>query len=160
MASNLAKYARTNKSLIIFSNAFNHVEAFKKFYNVRVKPKEFGYVKIDKGKINLLEESLYCDLVNGKKNELIRDSLLYHCTSHARYILTSSRFVIFPTKFSYKRVANRLFSGFVIQGAGEVFLKSENGQVIVTCSGESKDLNVKARKIDEEIIKEDLEADF
>ena len=160
MASNLAKYARTNKSLIVFSNAFNHVEAFKKFYNIRVKPKEFGYIKIDKDKINLIEESLYCDLVNGKKNELIRDSLLHSCTNHARYILTSSRFVIFPTKFSFKRVANRLFNGFVIQGAGEVLFKNENGCINITCYGEAKDLNIKARKIDEEIIKEDLEADF
>ncbi|MFY4765224.1 hypothetical protein ACOTWG_11050, partial [Aliarcobacter butzleri] len=63
------------KSLIVFSNAFNHVEAFKIFYNIRVKPKELGYIKIDKDKINLIEESLYCDLVNGKKNEHIRVSL-------------------------------------------------------------------------------------
>ncbi|MFX4243632.1 hypothetical protein ACOL22_12785, partial [Aliarcobacter butzleri] len=77
-----------------------------------------------KDKINFIEESPYCDLVNGRKHELIRDSLLRACTHHARYILTSSRFVIFPTIFSFKRVANRLFNGFVIQGAGEVLFKT------------------------------------
>lgn len=31
MISDFSKFARTNKSLIVFSNSFDHVEVFKNF---------------------------------------------------------------------------------------------------------------------------------
>lgn len=159
MVSNFAKFARTNKSLIVFSNAFGHVEIFKKFYKQRVKPNEFGYIKINANKVCLLEENLQCDLIQGKTNDLLRNELLDAFTE-SRYIITSSKFIIFPKKFGFKRVANRIFTDFVIQGAGTVIFEQGDNEIIVKCSGGSKALNIKSRAIDSLIIKDEIEANF
>ena len=147
MVCSFAKFARTNKSLIVFSNSFDHIEVFKKFYKEKVKPNEFGFFKVNDDRICLLHEDLKCDLIQGK-------------TTESRYIITSSKFIIFPKKFSFKRVANRIFTDFVIQGAGEITLEKTDGEIIVKCFGESKALNVKSRQIDAMIIKDELEAEF
>ena len=160
MVCSFAKFARTNKSLIVFSNAFDHIEVFKKFYKEKVKPNEFGFVKLNEDRICLLHEDLKCDLIQGKTTEALRDKLLGSFVTESRYIITSSKFIIFPKKFSFKRVANRIFTDFVIQGAGEITLEKTDGEIIVKCFGESKALNVKSRQIDAMIIKDDLEAEF
>ena len=123
MVCSFAKFARTNKSLIVFSNAFDHIEVFKKFYKEKVKPNEFGFVKLNEDRICLLHEDLKCDLIQGKTTEALRDKLLGSFVTESRYIITSSKFIIFPKKFSFKRVANRIFTDFVIQGAGEITLE-------------------------------------
>jgi hypothetical protein len=148
MVCSFAKFARTNKSLIVFSNAFDHIEVFKKFYKEKVKPNEFGFVKLNEDRICLLHEDLKCDLIQGKTTEALRDKLLGSFVTESRYIITSSKFIIFPKKFSFKRVANRIFTDFVIQGAGEITLEKTDGEIIVKCFGESKALNVKSRQID------------
>ena len=107
MVCSFAKFARTNKSLIVFSNAFDHIEVFKKFYKEKVKPNEFGFVKLNEDRICLLHEDLKCDLIQGKTTEALRDKLLGSFVTESRYIITSSKFIIFPKKFSFKRVANR-----------------------------------------------------
>ena len=160
MVCSFAKFARTNKSLIVFSNAFDHIEVFKKFYKEKVKPNEFGFVKLNEDRICLLHEYLKCDLIQGKTTEALRDKLLGSFVTESRYIITSSKFIIFPKKFSFKRVANRIFTDFVIQGAGEITLEKTDGEIIVKCFGESKALNVKSRQIDAMIIKDELEAEF
>ena len=160
MVCSFAKFARTNKSLIVFSNAFDHIEVFKKFYKEKVKPNEFGFVKLNEDRICLLHEDLKCDLIQGKTTEALRDKLLGSFVTESRYIITSSKFIIFPKKFSFKRVANRIFTDFVIQGAGEIKLEKTDGEIIVKCFGESKALNVKSRQIDAMIIKDELEAEF
>ncbi|MFA7086784.1 MAG: hypothetical protein WC145_08995 [Aliarcobacter sp.] len=160
MVCSFAKFARTNKSLIVFSNAFDHIEVFKKFYKEKVKPNEFGFVKLNEDRICLLHEDLKCDLIQGKTTEALRDKLLGSFVTESRYIITSSKFIIFPKKFSFKRVANRIFIDFVIQGAGEITLEKTDGEIIVKCFGESKALNVKSRQIDAMIIKDELEAEF
>jgi len=160
MVCSFAKFARTNKSLIVFSNAFDHIEVFKKFYKEKVKPNEFGFVKLNEDRICLLHEDLKCDLIQGKTTEALRDKLLGSFVTESRYIITSSKFIIFPKKFSFKRVANRIFTDFVIQGAGEITLEKTDGEIIVKCLGESKALNVKSRQIDAMIIKDELEAEF
>ncbi|OCL85421.1 hypothetical protein [Arcobacter porcinus] len=160
MVTNFAKFARTNKSLVVFSNSFDHIELFKRFYKDRVKPNEFGFIKINGDKICLLHEDLKCDLIQGKTNELKREALLDIFMQESKYIITSSKFIIFPKKFTYKRVAQRLFRDYIIQGAGEViFEKTQNG-VEVSCFGESIYLNVKSRAIDSLIIKDELESLF
>jgi hypothetical protein len=160
MISNFAKYARTNKSLIVFSNSFDHIEVFKHFYNERVKPNEFGFIKINSERICLLHEDLNCDLINGRTNEEIKNRLLENFKIESRYIITSSRFIIFPKKFSFRRVANRLFTDFVIQGAGEISFNLVGNSFVVDCFGGSKSLNVKTRAIDALIIQDELEANF
>ena len=160
MVCSFAKFARTNKSLIVFSNAFDHIEVFKKFYKEKVKPNEFGFVKLNEDRICLLHEDLKCDLIQGKTTEALRDKLLRSFVTESRYIMTFSKFIIFPKKFSFKRVANRIFTDFVIQGAGEITLEKTDGEIIVKCFGESKALNVKSRQIDAMIIKDELEAEF
>lgn len=160
MISDFSKFARTNKSLIVFSNSFDHVEVFKKFYNVRVKPNEFGYLKINEDKICLLHEDLKCDLINGKTDEAIKQKLLEIFKTDSRYIVTSTKFIIFPKKFGFKRVANRIFRDFIIQGAGEILFEISDGKIIVKCFGEAKPLNVKSRAIDSLIIQDELEAEF
>ena len=160
MVCSFAKFARTNKSLIVFSNAFDHIEVFKKFYKEKVKPNEFGFVKLNEDRICLLHEDLKCDLIQGKTTEALRDKLLGSFVTESRYIITSSKFIIFPKKFSFKRVANRIFTDFVIQGAGEITLEKTDGEIIVKCFGVSKALNVKSRQIDAMIIKDELEAEF
>lgn len=160
MVCNFAKFARTNKSLIVFSNAFDHIEVFKKFYKEKVKPNEFGFVKLNSDRICLLHEDLKCDLIQGKTTEDLRDKLLGSFVTESRYIITSSKFIIFPKKFSFKRVANRIFTDFVIQGAGEIRLEKTDNEILVKCFGESKVLNVKSRQIDAMIIKDELEAEF
>ena len=160
MVCSFAKFARTNKSLIVFSNAFDHIEVFKKFYKEKVKPNEFCFVKLNEDRICLLHEDLKCDLIQGKTTEALRDKLLGSFVTESRYIITSSKFIIFPKKFSFKRVANRIFIDFVIQGAGEITLEKTDGEIIVKCFGESKALNVKSRQIDAMIIKDELEAEF
>ena len=160
MVCSFAKFARTNKSLIVFSNAFDHIEVFKKFYKEKVKPNEFGFVKLNEDRICLLHEDLKCDLIQGKTTEALRDKLLGSFVTESRYIITSSKFIIFPKKFSFKRVANRIFTDFVIQGAGEITLEKTDGEIIVKCFGESKALNVKSRQIDAMLIKDELEAEF
>lgn len=160
MVCNFAKFARTNKSLIVFSNAFDHIEVFKKFYKEKVKPNEFGFVKLNSDRICLLHEDLKCDLIQGKTTEDLRDKLLGSFVTESRYIITSSKFIIFPNKFSFKRVANRIFTDFVIQGAGEITLEKVDNEILVKCFGESKVLNVKSRQIDAMIIKDELEAEF
>ena len=160
MVCSFAKFARTNKSLIVFSNAFDHIEVFKKFYKEKVKPNEFGFVKLNEDRICLLHEDLKCDLIQGKTTEALRDKLLGSFVTESRYIITSSKFIIFPKKFSFKRVANRIFTDFVIQGAGEITLEKTDGEIIVKCFGESKALNVKSGQIDAMIIKDELEAEF
>ena len=160
MVCSFAKFARTNKSLIVFSNAFDHIKVFKKFYKEKVKPNEFGFVKLNEDRICLLHEDLKCDLIQGKTTEALRDKLLGSFVTESRYIITSSKFIIFPKKFSFKRVANRIFTDFVIQGAGEITLEKTDGEIIVKCFGESKALNVKSRQIDAMIIKDELEAEF
>ena len=160
MVTNFAKFARTNKSLVVFSNSFDHIELFKRFYKDRVKPNEFGFIKINGDKICLLHEDLKCDLIQGKTYELKREALLDIFMQESKYIITSSKFIIFPKKFTYKRVAQRLFRDYIIQGAGEViFEKTQNG-VEVSCFGESIYLNVKSRAIDSLIIKDELESLF
>ncbi|MDD2974921.1 hypothetical protein HOO34_03810 [Aliarcobacter cryaerophilus] len=146
--------------MIVFSNAFDHIEVFKKFYKEKVKPNEFGFVKLNEDRICLLHEDLKCDLIQGKTTEALRDKLLGSFVTESRYIITSSKFIIFPKKFSFKRVANRIFTDFVIQGAGEITLEKTDGEIIVKCFGESKALNVKSRQIDALIIKDELEAEF
>nr|MBP6289122.1 hypothetical protein [Aliarcobacter sp.] len=140
--------------------AFDHIEVFKKFYKEKVKPNEFGFVKLNEDRICLLHEDLKCDLIQGKTTEALRDKLLGSFVTESRYIITSSKFIIFPKKFSFKRVANRIFTDFVIQGAGEITLEKTDGEIIVKCFGESKALNVKSRQIDAMIIKDELEAEF
>ena len=159
MVCSFAKFARTNKSLIVFSNAFDHIEVFKKFYKEKVKPNEFGFVKLNEDRICLLHEDLKCDLIQGKTTEALRDKLLGSFVTESRYIITSSKFIIFPKKFSFKRVANRIFTDFVIQGAGEITLEKTDGEIIVKCFGESKALNVKSRQIDAMFIKDEREAE-
>ena len=146
--------------MIVFSNAFDHIEVFKKFYKEKVKPNEFGFVKLNEDRICLLHEDLKCDLIQGKTTEALREKLLESFVTESRYIITSSKFIIFPKKFSFKRVANRIFTDFVIQGAGEITLEKTDGEIIVKCFGESKALNVKSRQIDAMIIKDELEAEF
>lgn len=158
MVSDFSKFARTNKSLIVFSNSFDHVEVFKKFYKERVKPNEFGFIRINENRICLLHEDLKCDLIQGKTNELQREALLDSFMKESKYIITSSKFIIFPKKFTYKRVANRLFIDYVIQGAGEVVFEKVGNDIEVKCFGESVHLNVKSRPIDALIIKDELEA--
>ncbi|QKF73035.1 hypothetical protein AFAEC_0860 [Aliarcobacter faecis] len=160
MVSNFAKFARTNKSLIVFSNSLDHIEVFKHFYNTRVKPNEFGFVKINDDRICLLHEDLKCDLVSGKTNEDIKNRLLEIFKTESRYIMTSSKFVIFPKKFSFKRVANRLFSDYIIQSAGEVIFNKVGNNIVVDCQGGSKVLNLKTRAIDALIIQDELESNF
>lgn len=160
MVSNFAKFARTNKSLIVFSNSLDHIEVFKHFYNARVKPNEFGFVKINDDRICLLHEDLKCDLVSGKTNEDIKNRLLEIFKTESRYIMTSSKFVIFPKKFSFKRVANRLFSDYIIQSAGEVIFNKVGNSIVVDCQGGSKVLNLKTRAIDALIIQDELESNF
>lgn len=160
MVSNFAKFARTNKSLIAFSNSFDHIEIFKHFYNTRVKPKEFGFVKINENRICLLHEDLKCDLIIGKTNEEIKNKLLEIFEKESRYIMTSSRFVIFPKKFSFKRVANRIFSDYIMQSAGEVTFSKVGNKIVINCCGGSKVLNLKSRAIDALIIQDELEANF
>ncbi|QKF59607.1 hypothetical protein ACN2EN_07760 [Aliarcobacter lanthieri] len=160
MITNFAKFARTNKSLIVFSNSFSHIEVFKKFYNVRVKPKEFGYLKINEDRICLLEDDLKCDLIQGRTDALIRNKLLDSFVVESRYIITSTKFIIFPKKFAFKRVANRIFTDYVIQGAGEVTFEKINNEIIIKCFGEAKELNIKSREIDALILKDELEANF
>ena len=72
MVSNFAKFARTNKSLIVFSNSFDHIEVFKHFYNERVKPNEFGFIKINSERICLLHEDLNCDLIKFPSVQILR----------------------------------------------------------------------------------------
>ncbi|RBQ28307.1 hypothetical protein ACNSOS_02635 [Aliarcobacter vitoriensis] len=158
MITHFAKFARTNKSLIVFSNSFSHIEVFKKFYNVRVKPKEFGFLKINEDRVCLLEEDLKCDLIQGKTDALIRNKLLSSFAVESRYIITSTKFIIFPRKFSFKRVANRLFTDYVIQGAGEVTFEKNDNEILIKCFGGAKDLNIKSREIDALILKDELEA--
>lgn len=158
MITNFAKYARTNKSLIVFSNSFDHIEVFKRFYKERVKPNEFGFIKINENRVCLLQEDLQCDLIQGKTNEEKRYELLESFATESRYIVTSSKFIVFPKKFGFNRVANRIFTDYVIQGAGEVtFTKTDTG-IDVKCFGEAKSLNIKARDMDALIIKDELEA--
>ncbi len=160
MVSNFAKFARTNKSLIVFSNSLDHIEVFKHFYNVRVKPNEFGFIKINEDRVCLLHEDLKCDLVAGKTNEDIKNRLLENFKQESRYIMTSSKFIIFPKKFSFKRVANRLFTGYVIQSAGEVRFNKLGNSIVADCFGGSKALNLKTRTIDALIIQDELESNF
>lgn len=160
MISDFAKFARTNKSLIVFSNSFDHVEVFKKFYNTRVKPNEFGFIKINENRICLLHEDLKCDLLSGRNDEIVREKLLESFKCESKYIMTCSKFIIFPKKFTFKRVANRLFTDYIIQGAGEITFEIKDNEVVVNCFGEAKYLKVKARPIDALIIKDELEAEF
>lgn len=163
MASYLSKYARTRKSFIIFSNCINHLDAFNQFYKNRIKTKEFGYVRAinenNEIKLDLIPEGAYCDLEQ-KKDRKIEYFSPESAFQNLRYILTSSRFIIFSSKISYKKVANRLFMGFVIQGAGKVSFKTENGKANLVCFGEAKDLNIKSRAQDAIILKEALEIEF
>ena len=158
MVCNYAKFARTNKSLIVFSNSFDHIEVFKKFYKEKVKPNEFGFIKINDDRICLLHEDLKCDLIQGKTTEALRNKLLDSFVTESRYIITSSKFIIFPKKFSFKRVANRIFTDYIIQGAGEITLEKKDNEIFVKCFGVSKALNIKSRPIDALIIKDELEA--
>ena len=158
MVCNFAKFARTNKSLIVFSNSFDHIEVFKKFYKDQVKPNEFGFIKINDDRICLLHEDLKCDLIQGKTTEALRNKLLDSFVTESRYIITSSKFIIFPKKFSFKRVANRIFTDYIIQGAGEITLEKKDNEIFVKCFGVSKALNIKSRPIDALIIKDELEA--
>ncbi len=160
MVCNFAKFARTNKSLIVFSNSFDHIEVFKKFYKEQVKPNEFGFIKINSDRVCLLHEDLKCDLIQGKTTEALRDKLLESFAKESRYIITSSKFIIFPKKFSFKRVANRIFTDYIIQGAGEITLEKQDNEIFVKCFGESKKLKIKSRQIDALIIKDELEAEF
>lgn len=163
MASYLSKYARTRRSFIIFSNCINHLDAFNHFYKNKIETKEFGYIRVinenDEIKLDLIPEGVYCDLEQ-KKDREIEYFPLESSFQNVRYILTSSRFIIFSNKISYKKVANRLFMGFIIQGAGEVSFKTENGKATLICSGEAKDLNIKSRPQDAAILKEALEIEF
>ena len=164
MASYLSKYARTRKSFIIFSNCINHLDAFNQFYKNKIKMKEFGYIRVinknNEIKLDLIPEGAYCDLEQKKDREVVEYFSLESSFQNVRYILTSSRFIIFSNKISYKKVANRLFMGFIIQGAGEVSFKSENGKATLICFGEAKDLNIKSRPQDAAILKEALEIEF
>ncbi len=160
MVCDFAKFARTNRSLIIFSNSFDHIEFFKKFYNPSVKPNEFGFVKLNGKRFTLLHEELKCDLINGKTNEQIKQELVQELMSGAKYILTSSKFVIFPKKFSHKRVANRLFLDFIIQGAGEITFEKTENDIVVKCFGGSKSLGVSSRDIDSLILKDELQTEL
>ena len=163
MASYLSKYARTRRSFIIFSNCINHLDAFNHFYKNKIETKEFGYIRVisenDEIKLDLIPEGAYCDLEQ-KKDREIEYFPLESSFQNVRYILTSSRFIIFSNKISYKKVANRLFMGFIIQGAGEVSFKTENGKANLVCFGEAKDLNIKSRSHDALILKEALEIEF
>lgn len=160
MISDFAKFARTNKSLIVFSNAFDHIEIFKKFYNARVKPKEFGFIKLENSELVLFHEDLKCDLICGISDQKIRYKLLENLKQESKYIMTPTKFIIFPKKFTFKRVANRLFTDYIIQGAGKIVFELENEELKVKCLGGSKTLRVKAREIDSLIIKDELEASF
>ncbi len=68
--------------------------------------------------------------------------------------------IIYTKKFSFKRVANRIFTDFVIQGAGEITLEKKDNEILIKCFGESKSLKIKSRQIDALIIKDELEAEF
>ncbi|MFA7069473.1 MAG: hypothetical protein WC144_01365, partial [Sulfurimonas sp.] len=137
----------------------DHIEFFKHFYNPSVKPNEFGFVKMRDDKFTLLHEDLKCDLINGKTDELIKQTLVDELMGGAKYILTSSKYVIFPKKFSFKRVASRVFEGYVIQGAGEVEFYKDDSKIKVRCFGEAPTIGVKSREIDSLILQDELQCE-
>ena len=136
---------------------YEYTNSAAEFYS---KTNEFGFIKINSEKICLLHEDLNCDLINGRTNEEIKNRLLENFKIESRYIITSSRFIIFPKKFSFRRVANRLFTDFVIQGAGEISFNLVGNSFVANCFGGSKSLNVKTRAIDALIIQDELEANL
>lgn len=159
MSSNLAKYAYTEKGVIVMSNCMSHEEAVNSIFgDIKILNKGFIEMKVVDGKPDF---ELHAIISEGHINEACENSpevrksifdLLLCQENHAEYVLTFTRFVIFPVQFSHKDISDHLFYDFVIKGAGNVVFENVNGQPHAKVYGESKDLDMKANPIDEQIL--------
>lgn len=160
MSSNLPKYVSTEKGVVIMSNCMSHTEATNSIFgDVPILSKGFIEVIVDEqGKVNF---ELHSVVSEGCINEACENSpvlrksisdLILHEENHAEYVLTFSRFVIFPAEYSHKNISDHLFYDFVIKGAGNVVFELVDGKPHAKTYGESTELNLKACKTDESIL--------
>lgn len=160
MSSNLPKYAYTQKGVVVMDNCICHDEAVKSIFG-DIKILNKGFIELKNNEQGKLDFELHAIVSEGHINEscekspeirkAIHDLLLCE-ENHSEYVLTFSRFVIFPKQFSHKDIADHLFYDFIIKGAGNVVFENVNGKPHAKAYGESIELDMKANKVDEEIL--------
>jgi hypothetical protein len=167
MTSSLPKYIRTEESFAIFSNCIPHAEAFTKMFGYKETPTGAGFVQYcneDKRMgFKLLGEKCITGFDTFKEDCKDLKSifkLLDDEQNPAKYIATSSRFIIFSNDFTHKEISNYLFTDFIIQGAGYISLVEINGEIKTRCFGESEELHIKSREIDGLIIDDSFQTEL
>lgn len=158
MPSNLPKYAKTEQGMIVFSNCINHADAINRIFG-EIEPLSIGFIKFFSQ-----NEHVCFELFQKKKKETLDEPTVLvssnqdcRClTNKSKYILTSSRFIIFPNQLSHKHVANTMFTDFIIQGAGEVTFQVKEQQPHIICSEslEYNQLHIEHRDFDSKILED------
>lgn len=159
MPSHLPKYAHTEKGMIIFSNCINHLEAIKNIFG-EVEIYSKGFIKCFLNENNNIAFELFAKKTKENIDEkTILTSKTEDCLemlNKSKYIVTSSRFIIFQEELTHKEIANSLFTDFIIQGAGEVKFSRKNNKPTIICSESSTDneLNIPHRDFDSKILQD------
>lgn len=167
MSSNYPKYAYTEKGVVICSNCVTHEQAVSGvFGDIPILKKGFIELKLVDGKLDfelhkILSEGevdVLCDQTPELREAI--NKLLFCEEYHAEYVLTFSRFVIFPAEFAHADIVHHLFFDSVIKGAANVVLEKDIDKIKVRSYGETK-LEIDGEKFfpnktDEQILTDQL----
>lgn len=149
MSSNLPKYAYTERGLAVFCNSLNHEDTVADIFGeVPILNKGFIKVMVKEGK---LHAELNQVLGEGEINELCVTSqeiqkavkdLLFCRENHAEYLLSFSRFAIFPQNFFHKDVADHLFYDSFIKGGGNMVFVIKDDKPYIECYGKATSVEI------------------
>ena len=160
MSSNLPKYVFTEEGVAVMSNCMCHQEAATSIFG-DIKILNKGFIELKTNADGKVDFELHAVIAEGHINEACENSpevrkaihdLLLCEANHAEYVLTFSRFIIFPSELSHKDISDHLFYDYVIKGAGHVVFELVNGKPHARVYGESAELKMQANKVDEEIL--------
>lgn len=155
MSSNMPKYAYTEKGLTVFCNSLNHEDAVSDIFGeIPILNKGFIEIHVKDGK---LEAELHQIVAEGHINEMCVSSpeiqkaahdLLFCRENHAEYLLSFSRFAIFPQQFFHKDVADHLFYDSIVKGGGNMVFVLKNGKPFIECYGQATSVEIEDEQLE------------
>ena len=155
MSSNHPKYAYTEQGLAVFCNSLNHENAVSDIFGEQpIKNKGFIKIKVVDGQ---LTAELHSIIGEGEINEVCENSpeiqkavndLLFCRENHTEYVLSFSRFALFPAKLFHKDVADHLFYDSIIKGAGNMVFVIKDGKPYIECYGQATSVEIEHEQQD------------
>lgn len=167
MSSNFPKYAYTEKGVVVCSNCLTHEQAATGvFGDLPILKKGFIEIKNINGQLDF---ELHKIISEGEVDVLCEQTpelreavkkLLFIEEYHSQYLLTFSRFVVFPAEYYHKDIVHHLFYDSIVKGAGTMVVEADyQGNINVRCYGDSIEIDGEVytpNEIEEKILKDRL----